>query len=132
MGVAVVLAFLAIIAALSGLLTDPLQAHLGIHERRLRRMVRHLGKDLQEAGNASYHPRDPYLARVVDAVDAIRGPLGWVRMGAVKDGLTPMATWENKKSWLEEWSPKMALLNTPAVSVTAALSAEEGRNGDRG
>ena len=74
-GVLLALVTLAVIATLSGLVTDPLQARLGLHERRLHRMLDRLETDLHTRGSSSYEPGDPYLARLLDLVDAVRSQL---------------------------------------------------------
>lgn len=67
-----VLVLLACFASFSGLLTDPVQAHLGIHRRRLRKMLTHLEKDfLARAGN-SFRPKDQYIARILDLFDTVK------------------------------------------------------------
>lgn len=71
LAVLVTLAVVALLSSFVGILTDPVQAALGIHRRRLERLVdevehRLLGED------AEFHPKDPYFARLVDLVDAAR------------------------------------------------------------
>ena len=72
-GILVVLCCLAVFASLSGLITDPLQARLGLHQRRLRSMLDHLQRDLAAAGS-NYRPRDPLLARALELFDLLRSP----------------------------------------------------------
>jgi hypothetical protein len=73
-GIAIALAAL---ASLSGLLTDPLQSHMRLHHRRLHRMLRRLEADVAsiDGERSSYRPPDPYIARLLDAINAVRGPL---------------------------------------------------------
>jgi hypothetical protein len=73
-GIAAVLACLAVLASLSGLFLDPLQARLGLHQYRLRRMLEHLEQDVAARQGSSFRPRDPYLARLLEVIDAARGP----------------------------------------------------------
>ena len=77
-GVVSTLAVLAAIASLSALILDPLQRRLGLHQRRLHRLLDTLERDVRERTGSRYRPRDPFLARLLDAVDAARGtlPLG--------------------------------------------------------
>ncbi len=75
LGIGLTLTALAISATLSGLLLDPLQARLGLHERRLQRMLTQLQEDLGAVDHSRYRPRDPLLARLLDAVDAVRSQL---------------------------------------------------------
>lgn len=62
----------AVVASFSGLLTDPLQAWLSLHQRRLNKLI-----DALEASyldNVSdYKPKDGYLARLGDVLDWVRG-----------------------------------------------------------
>ena len=67
--VAVIMSF---ISAFSGVVADPLQSLLGIHQRRLRRCLRTL-KRLGQQESDDFRPLDPYMARIVDLVDALRG-----------------------------------------------------------
>ncbi len=64
---------MSVLAAFAGLIADPIQARLGLHHRRLRRW---LGTCRQLAGGAQqprYQPWDPYMARLADVLDAVRG-----------------------------------------------------------
>lgn len=65
-----VLAAISIVAAFSGMLTDPLQARVGLHGRRLSRLVDTLEKTLKGDNDARYVVRDHYVARVADLIDA--------------------------------------------------------------
>lgn len=68
---AVMLLF-AVLACFSGLVSDPVQAWLGIHQRRLNRMLDSLERDLKNQSSGSFRPRDAYLARLMDILDAAR------------------------------------------------------------
>jgi len=61
----------AMLAAFSGVVTDPLQRRLGLHRRRLERLLQILEADL--AGKPGRNPilRDHYVARLVDLFDLI-------------------------------------------------------------
>lgn len=72
---ALVLALLAIFSAFSGLLTDPIQYYLGIHKKRLYKMLGHLRKDFKKQSDSSFHPKDPYIARIMELLDAIKTQL---------------------------------------------------------
>lgn len=69
---AVVMVLMAIFACFSGLISDPLQSFCGIHQRRLRRMLDSLERDLTRRTHGSFRPKDAYLARLMDVVDAAR------------------------------------------------------------
>jgi len=62
----------ALLATFSGLLTDPLQQRLGLHRRRLLRLVDALERELLEGEGRSFVVRDHYVARVLDLVDLLR------------------------------------------------------------
>jgi len=60
------MAIAALVAALSGVVLDPIQLRLGIHQRRLRRFIDRLSGRLSGSENGAYHVREHYLARLVD------------------------------------------------------------------
>lgn len=67
-----VLAALGVVSAFSGVITDPVQARLGLHQRRLGKLI-----DALEAGFASpdaegFRPRDHYAARIFDFFDLLK------------------------------------------------------------
>ncbi len=67
-----VLATLAIFSAFSGIITDPIQARLGIHEKRLNRLIDSLEKTLLEKADSDLKLRGKYLARVFDLLDLLK------------------------------------------------------------
>ncbi len=67
-----VLALLASFAALSGIVTDPVQAFLGLHRRRLLKMLNHLQQDFNMNSQGSFRPKDHFVARILDGFDMIR------------------------------------------------------------
>lgn len=67
-----VLAALASFAALSGVITDPVQALTGLHRRRLLKMLNHLQQDFTLSTRGSFRPKDHFVARVLDGFDMIR------------------------------------------------------------
>jgi hypothetical protein len=64
---------LAVFSAFAGLLTDPLQARMGIHRRRLTRLIDVLEQRFFGSARPGFRPRDQYVARVFDLVDLLRG-----------------------------------------------------------
>lgn len=70
-----VMAALAAFAALSGVLFDPVQAAVGLHRRRLHKLLDHLQRDLTLSTQSSFRPKDQFVARVLDAFDMIRSGL---------------------------------------------------------
>lgn len=65
------IAVLGVVAALSGVLTDPVQQALGLHERRLHKLVDALERTL-DGGEAGLAIRDAYVARVFDLLDLLQ------------------------------------------------------------
>ncbi|TCK02599.1 DUF6635 family protein [Marinobacterium mangrovicola] len=67
-----VLSALAAFAALSGMIFDPVQASLGMHKRRLNKLLDHLERDVNRSTQSSFRPKDQFVARILDAFDLIR------------------------------------------------------------
>ncbi len=65
-------ALIALMAALSGLLSDPLQQCLGWHERRLHGLLDALEQTLTQTRGREYRPKEPFWARVFDVLDWLR------------------------------------------------------------
>ena len=61
----------AVVTAFAGILTDPLQRALGMHRRRLHRLIDALGVELK-GGRQAFQVRDHYAARILDLVDLAR------------------------------------------------------------
>ena len=61
----------AVLAAFSGLVTDPLQRRLGLHRQRLMRLLQTLERSLCEAASCPAVMRDHYIARLVDLFDMV-------------------------------------------------------------
>ncbi len=61
----------AVLAAFSGVVTDPLQRRLGLHRSRLERLLRILEADLCGEPGRNRLMRDQYVARLVDIFDLI-------------------------------------------------------------
>jgi hypothetical protein len=61
----------AVLAAFSGVITDPLQRRLGLHRRRLTRLLQTLERSLCEETNHPGVMRDHYIARLVDLLDLV-------------------------------------------------------------
>lgn len=57
--IAVILAF---VSTFIGVLTDPLQAKLGIHRRRLLKLIAAIDEDLQGKGESNFELREKYMA----------------------------------------------------------------------
>ncbi len=70
-----VMAALAALAALSGVIFDPVQAAVGLHRRRLNKLLDHLERDVSISTQSSFRPKDQYVARILDMFDMIRSGL---------------------------------------------------------
>lgn len=68
---------LALAASMSGFVTDPLQAKLGLHQRRLNKLVDKLREELKQQLVGNVSSREQYLARLADVAD-------WVTIAASK------------------------------------------------
>lgn len=69
----------ALMGAFAGILMDPLQAKLGIHRRRLERLVDCLERELLGAGESRLVVRDQYVARVLDLLDLLQAAARFAR-----------------------------------------------------
>lgn len=61
----------AVIAAFSSVVTDPIQRGLGLHQRRLRRLIDCLERELTGQGDSRFTVRDHYIARTLDVIEAL-------------------------------------------------------------
>lgn len=61
----------AVLAAFSGIITDPLQRRLGLHRTRLMRLLDHLQDSLCGKAGHDRMMRDHYVARLVDIFDLV-------------------------------------------------------------
>jgi hypothetical protein len=52
-----------------GIVTDPIQANLGLHQKRLLKFIDALEQTLKQKGGTQYTIRDIYVSRVFDIVD---------------------------------------------------------------
>jgi hypothetical protein len=58
-----------VIAAFSGIVTDPIQRVLGVHRRRLLRLIDALESTLCDEAVGRFSLRDHYVARLLDLLD---------------------------------------------------------------
>lgn len=73
----VVMATVAIVAAFSGIIHDPIQASTGIHSRRLNKLLDSIEESINQADGKGYRPKDMFLGRAYDMVDWIKGLLSF-------------------------------------------------------
>lgn len=67
-----ILAVLAMVTSLSGLITDPVLAQLGIHEKRLNQMLDSLEDELLYTSDSNLKFSEQYLARIFDILDCLK------------------------------------------------------------
>ena len=65
------IAFGALFSAFSGVVSDPIQRRLGIHQRRLKKLVKCLEQELKGEGEARFTVRDHYVARILDLFEGL-------------------------------------------------------------
>ncbi|MGD8709939.1 MAG: hypothetical protein PVF40_06075 [Ectothiorhodospiraceae bacterium] len=70
----------AVLAAFSGVVTDPVQRRLGLHQRRLQRLLDSLEQALLGRGDGELRLRDHYVARVLDMADWAQAAVRVARM----------------------------------------------------
>lgn len=59
-----------VVAAFAGILADPVQARIGIHRRRLLRLIDALEAEFTGSGPRAFAAREHYMARLFDLADA--------------------------------------------------------------
>lgn len=64
-------AALGVLSALAGVITDPIQQALGLHERKLLKLLDALEQELTDQGNG-YRLHDAYVARIFDLWDLLQ------------------------------------------------------------
>lgn len=67
-----IIAALAVLTSFSGIVTDPIQHKLGIHQRRLLKFIDSLDGTLKGDGDPKFNIRSQYVARVFDFIDLIK------------------------------------------------------------
>jgi hypothetical protein len=72
-----VMGAIAIVAAFSGMIHDPIQALTGIHRRRLSRLLDAIEESITRPNGKGYSPKDTFFGRAYDLVDWIKGVLSF-------------------------------------------------------
>ena len=67
-----IMAAVAVLTSFSGIVTDPIQYKLGLHQRRLLKFIESLDRELRGTGDSKFHIRDQYVARIFDLLDLIK------------------------------------------------------------
>jgi hypothetical protein len=65
------LAIGSVLSAFAGIVADPVQRRLGLHQRRLRRMVDAMERQMLDPSAPGYAVRDRYVARLLDVFDLV-------------------------------------------------------------
>ncbi len=66
-----ILAGLAVLSTLTGVITDPLQTKLGLHQKRLYKFLDALHEELSGTKKSEYRLKEQYIARVFDIIDLL-------------------------------------------------------------
>lgn len=72
-----VMATIAVVAAFSGFIHDPIQALTGMHRRRLNKLLDAIEESINEPNGKGYRPKDTFIGRVYDLMDWIKGLLSF-------------------------------------------------------
>ncbi|MBT3047686.1 MAG: DUF6635 family protein [Candidatus Thiodiazotropha sp.] len=75
--IAPVMVTIALVAAFSGMLHDPIQSLTGIHQRRLNRLLDAIEDNTAASNGKGYRPKDTFVGRVYDFIDWIKGLLAF-------------------------------------------------------
>ena len=72
-----------LLSAFAGVVADPVQSRLGLHQRRLKRLIDAIGHDLERDlkgdGSGRFRVCDHYVARILDLADLLRA--AWRALG---------------------------------------------------
>jgi hypothetical protein len=69
----------AVASAFAGVISDPLQRRMGLHERRLAALIDHLERSFMAKDASSFVAYDLYVARLMDLSDALLGVVRTLR-----------------------------------------------------
>ncbi|MDZ7332370.1 MAG: hypothetical protein ONB13_05730 [candidate division KSB1 bacterium] len=67
-----IMAAMSLVTSFAGIVTDPIQAKLGIHQRRLYKFLECLEKELKGEGNSKLELKAVYVARIFDIIDILK------------------------------------------------------------
>lgn len=62
----------AVLTAFSGVITDPVQKSLGLHQKRLHQLIDCIELELRGSGQQDFSVKDHYIARLMDFLDVVR------------------------------------------------------------
>ncbi len=63
----------AVVSAFAGVVSDPVQRRLGLHQRRLMSLIDVMEKEFHRQPNSGFSPCDLYVARLMDLSDVLMG-----------------------------------------------------------
>jgi uncharacterized protein DUF6635 len=66
-----IIAGLALLTTFTGIITDPLQAKLGLHQKKLYKFLDALHDELLGLNHSEYKIKDQYIGRVIDIIDLL-------------------------------------------------------------
>jgi Family of unknown function (DUF6635) len=69
----------AVAAAFSGVVTDPIQRRIGLHRRRLLRLIDVVERQFKTSDKASFISRDHYIARLLSLLELVVSACGVAR-----------------------------------------------------
>ena len=72
-----VMVTIALVAAFSGMLHDPIQKRTGIHQRRLNQLLDAIEKSACQSLAKGYRPKDTFVGRIYDFIDWVKGLLSF-------------------------------------------------------
>lgn len=67
-----IMAAMSLVTSFAGIVTDPIQAKLGIHQRRLYKFLDCLEKELKGEGSSKLQLKAVYVARIFDIIDILK------------------------------------------------------------
>ncbi len=67
-----IMAAMSIVTSFAGIITDPIQKKLGIHQKRLMKFIDCIEKELKGTGESKFEIKDQYVARVFDILDMLK------------------------------------------------------------
>jgi hypothetical protein len=69
----IIMSVIAVVAAFSGIIHDPIQSATGIHQRRLKQMLNAIEVSAGDGTDRGYRPKDTFVGRIYDLLDWIKG-----------------------------------------------------------
>lgn len=67
-----ILAIMGVLSAFSGIIADPFQRLIGVHQRRLYKTIDSIESNFNTTDENGFHPKDHYMARIFDVFDFVK------------------------------------------------------------